>query len=89
MTGKSLTGIPLKREAIDPKVDSRVRPGVRRVIGTINRKGRKILLVLKAVPAIFIASAIASMETTNRVIINNSNCLSIFINLDAMNVKTL
>jgi hypothetical protein len=89
MTGKSLTGIPLKREAIEPKVDSRVRPGVRRVKGTINKNGRKILLVLKAVPAILIASAIANMETMNRVIINNSNCLSIFINFEAMNVNTL
>ena len=89
MTGKSLTGIPLKREAIEPKVDSRFMPGVTKVRGTINKKGRKTLLVLNAAPAILIANTIDNIETINRVIINKSNCLSISINFDAMNVNTL
>jgi hypothetical protein len=64
-------------------------PGVRRVKGTINRKGNKILFFLKAVLAIIIASTIANTENKKRSIIRKSNCLSISINFDAMNVNTL
>jgi hypothetical protein len=64
-------------------------PGVRRVKGTINRKGKKILFFLKAVLEIIIASTIANIENKKRSIIRKSNCLSISINFDAMNVNTL
>jgi hypothetical protein len=64
-------------------------PGVRRVKGTINRKGKKILFFLKAVLEIIIASTIANIENKKRSIIRKSNCLSISKNFDAMNVNTL
>ena len=83
MTGKSLTGIALKSDAIEPKVDSRVMPGVRRVKGTIRRNGTSIRLDVKDKLTIFIAEIIVSIETIKKIIISMSNCLSISVNFDA------
>ena len=79
----------LKRDAIEPKVVSRVRPGVRRVKGTIRRNGIRIRLVLKAKLAILIAEIIVIIETVKKVIISKSICLSMFINFEAMPVTRL